>query len=142
MTIFFLKILRFFRHFFCSFFEFSIKYSTARAIWVMNICFLGSGCIRTMIKFWWPDNPGSLALCTKMLTTRFFKTLRSICPITWDTVVLGKNEFDIRYQGQKLHYPTNFQSIWWKSNFSSNLTQNFYRKNVILANYAKLTENL
>ena len=32
LTIFFLKILRFFRHFFCSFFNFSIKYSTATAI--------------------------------------------------------------------------------------------------------------
>ena len=142
MTIFFLKILWFFRYFFCSFFNFSIKYSTATAIWVLNIGFWGSGSIRTKLKFWWPVNPGSLAWCTKMLTTGFFKTFRGICPITWNTVKLGENEFDIRYQGQKLHYPTNFQSIWRKSpkshffdqNFGSNLTKN--------STSTKLTENL
>ena len=142
LTIFFLKILWFFRYFFCIFLNFSIKYSSAIAIWGINICFSGSDCIRTMLKFWWPVNPSSLAWCTIMLTTRFLKTFRSIWPITRDTVKLFKNEFDIRYQRQKLHFPTNFQSIWWKSSFLSNLTQNFGRKNVILATYAKLTENL
>ena len=136
------KFYDFFDIFFCSFFNFSIKYSTATAIWVLNIGFWGSGCIRTKLKFWWPVNPGSLAWCTKMLTTGFFKTFRGICPITWNTVKLGENEFDIRYQSQKSHYPTSFQSVWWKSNFSSNLTQNFGRKNVILVTGAKMTENL
>ena len=142
LTIFFLKILWFFRYFFCSFLNFSIKYSSAIAIWGINICFSGSDCIRTMLKFWWPVNPSSLAWCTIMLTTRFLKTFRSIWPITRDTVKLFKNEFDIRYQRQKLHFPTNFQSFWRQSpkshffdqNFGSNLTKN--------STCTKLTENL
>ena len=129
---FFLKIFRFFHFFFCSFLKFSVKYTSAIAIWLINSSFWGSDCIKNDLKFWSTVNPGPLPWGTKMLMTRFFKTFWSILPITRDTVKLGKNKFDIHDQHWKLHFSTNFELICWKSrkwrffdqNFESKLTKN------------------
>ena len=142
MAIFFPKIFWFFRHIFFSFMVFSLSSASATAIWVINLSFLGSFYIRTDLKFWPPVNPGSLPRGTKMLTTRFLKTFRSIWPITQDTVKIGKNEFDIHDKHWKLHLPTNFESILSELNFLSIFTQISDRKIVILATFFKLTQNL
>ena len=142
MAIFFPKIFWFFRHIFFSFMVFSLSSASATAIWVINLSFLGSFYIRTDLKFWPPVNPGSLPRGTKMLTTRFLKTFRSIWPITQDTVKIGKNEFDIHDKHWKLHLPTNFESIWRKSPKWRFFDQKFewkLTKNSILT---KLTQNL
>ena len=81
----------------------------------MNLSSLTSFCIRNTIKFVQPLNPGPLARCSKVLTTRFLDIIFSISSITWDFVIFFKSEFDFCHQRTKLHFPTNFKSIWWKS---------------------------
>ena len=54
LMIFFPGIFNFFFQFFYGFFKFSAGSTPAKAIWVMNLNSLGSFCIRTSPKSWWP----------------------------------------------------------------------------------------
>ena len=118
LAIFLLKMFQYFLNFFRIFLDFKVKYTWAIAIWRINSSFWGSYCIENDLKFWSPVNPGSLAWCTKALTTWFLRTFWSLRPINSDTVKLGKNESYICDQRGKIYFPTNFESIWCNSNFS------------------------
>ena len=80
-NFFFQNFSIFFSRFF-SFFQFSVKDALQKVNKAVNMDSTPSSCIRTVIKFVQPLNPGPLARCSKVLTTRFLKTFWSIWPIT------------------------------------------------------------